>query len=235
MFILRKLTLAAALLASAATTVVAADLEGPRRYAAPPEPTYVRPFSWTGLYVGVHGGAGWTDADWNFAASSLGHSGYGGLLGGQIGYNIQAGRAVVGLEGDASGAWLGGSDPCPNPAWGCSHDVNWLASFRARLGFTMNGNRTLVYGTAGAAWADASFATRDAANNPFGSSVSTTKQGWVAGAGIEHMLTQHLSARFEYLYYGFDGINAPAGTLDTAATKIDLSSQVLRFGLNYKF
>ena len=61
------------------------------------------------------------------------------------------------------------------------------------------------------------------------------RRGWVAGAGFEHMLTQNLSARFEYLYYGFDGINAPAGTLDVNATKIDLSSQVVRFGLNYKF
>lgn len=232
---LRKLTLAALSLSCIGTAAFAADLEGPRRYSAPPEPTYVRPFTWTGLYVGVHGGFGWSDADWNFSASTLSHSGYGGVLGGQIGYNIQAGSAVLGLEGDYSGAWLGGADPCPNPAWGCHHDVNSLASFRARLGFTVNDNRTLIYGTAGAAWADTTFSAQDAANTPFGSSVSRTKQGWVAGAGVEHMLTQHLSARFEYLYYGFDGIHAPAGTLDTSPTKLDLSSQVLRFGLNYKF
>jgi opacity protein-like surface antigen len=35
----------------------------------------------------------------------------------------------------------------------------------------------------------------------------------VAGGGIEHMLTPNMSARVEYLYYGFDGATAPAGTL----------------------
>ncbi len=232
---MRKVVATLFALGCTVTSALAADLDGPMSYRGGPDSSYARPFSWTGLYVGVHGGVGWTDADWKFSGSSLSHSGYGGLLGGQVGYNIQAGRAVLGIEGDYSGAWLGASDPCPNPAFACKHDVNWLASIRGRLGFTVNDNRTLLYGTAGVAWADATLSTRDAANVPFGSDLSVTKQGWVAGAGIEHMLSQNLSARFEYLYYGFGGIHAPAGTLDATATKVDLSSQVIRFGLNYKF
>jgi outer membrane immunogenic protein len=223
---------AAALVLGASTAAHAADLDGPRRYDSGPS---YRPFSWTGLYVGVHGGLGWSDADWNFANASLSHSGYGGLLGAQVGYNFQIGRAVLGLEGDYSGSWLGGSDACPNPAFNCSHDINWLGSMRGRFGYTFNDNRTLVYGTAGLAWVDGTANTRTAGGVNFGSGLDFSQRGWVAGAGFEHMLTQNLSARFEYLYYGFDGINAGAGVLDTTPTKIDLSSQVVRFGLNYKF
>lgn len=220
-----------ALLFTAGSAALAADLDGPRRYDSAPS---YQPFTWTGLYVGVHGGLGWSDADWKFSNASLSHSGYGGLLGAQVGYNFQIGRAVLGLEGDYSGAWLGGTDACPNPAFNCGHDVNWLGSMRGRLGYTFNDNRSMLYGTAGLAWIDGTAKTQAVGGANFGT-LDFSQRGWVAGAGFEHMLTQNLSARFEYLYYGFDGINSPAGNLDGGSTKIDLSSQVIRFGLNYKF
>lgn len=224
-------TTAAFVLGAATTSAFAADLDGPPRYGSSPD---YRPFSWTGLYVGVHGGLGWTDADWKFSSATLSHSGYGGLVGAQVGYNYQIGRAVLGLEGDYSGSWMGGTDACPNPAFNCSHDVNWLGSMRGRVGYTFNDNRTMFYGTAGLAWMDGTARTQTAAGADFGT-MDFTRRGWVAGAGVEHMLTQNLSARFEYLHYDFDHLRAPAGTLDVNATKIDLSSQVVRFGLNYKF
>ena len=71
-------------------------------YAPPPQ------FSWTGLYIGAHVGYGWSDLDWQFDATpgiSTGHTGGGGLLGGQIGYNVQVRQFVFGVEADMSGAW----------------------------------------------------------------------------------------------------------------------------------
>lgn len=215
----------------------AADLGG-APYRAPPEgPYYERAFSWTGLYVGANIGHGWSDADWSFNGSSLaGNTGSGGLFGVQLGYNWQAGRAVFGVEGDVATAWMDGASSCPNPSFDCRHELNWMASLRGRLGFTLNDNRTLLYGTAGAAWADSKWSTRNVATgSAFGSDFSTSQAGWVAGAGLEHMLTRNLSARVEYLYYGFDPVTAPAGTLDAGPTKLDLSSHVVRFGLNLKF
>ena len=70
---------------------------------------------------------------------------------------------------------------------------------------------------------------------PYGSDFSTTQVGWVAGLGVEHMLSSSLSLRLEYLNYSFSDFTAPAGTLDLTPTHLDLSSQVVRFGLNYKF
>ena len=49
------------------------------------------------------------------------------------------------------------------------------------------------------------------------------------------MLTPNLSARVEYLYYGFDQATAPAGALGGGPAALDLSTQTVRFGLNYKF
>jgi outer membrane immunogenic protein len=215
----------------------AADLGGgPPVYSSVKDAPYVRPFTWTGLYLGAHLGYGWTDTDWSFVGSSFSGTGSGGLLGGQIGYNIQSGRFVYGLEGDASSSWIDGSTGCAPGVFNCDHTVNWLASVRGRLGVTINDNRTLLYATAGVAWANADWTSRDAATGGIvGSTFSKTQTGWVAGAGIEHMLTEKLSARIEYLYYGFDTITAPGGTLDPAATNLDLSSQTVRFGLNLKF
>jgi outer membrane immunogenic protein len=223
-----------ALLASVAFTQpsAAADLGGgPRRpvYDAPlrHEPA----FSWTGLYIGAHIGYGWSDADWQFALTpgvSTSHNGSGGLAGGQIGYNIQMRQYVFGVEADLSSAWLEGNTACPAPAFNCGHSVDWLASVRGRAGVTVNGNRTLLYGTAGVAWADVEY--KDA-----GGGSSETHVGWVAGAGIEHMLTANLSARAEYLYYGFDSVTAPAGALGGGPASLEPSTQTVRFGLNYRF
>ena len=49
------------------------------------------------------------------------------------------------------------------------------------------------------------------------------------------MLTPNLTARVEYLYYGFDTVTAPAGALGGGPAALDLSTQTVRFGLNLKF
>ena len=100
----------------------------------------------------------------------------------------------------------------------------------------MNNNRTLLYGTAGVAWANVDYSANDVVSGaPLGTGFSNTHVGWVAGAGIEHMLTQNLTARIEYLYYGFDSVTAPAGALGGGPAALDLNTQTVRFGLNFKF
>jgi opacity protein-like surface antigen len=61
-------------------------------------------FSWTGLYFGLHAGGAWNNADWFYPSTALNavagapvstpfnvsggnHSAFGGIAGGQIGYN----------------------------------------------------------------------------------------------------------------------------------------------------
>jgi outer membrane immunogenic protein len=227
------LVLAAGIFSQAA---VAADLGGPPRRSVKDAPIPYGPvFSWTGVYVGAHIGYGWSDLDWQFANTPgfpSGHGGSGGLVGGQIGYNLQINQFVFGIEGDLSGSWIDGGTACPNTAFNCSHSVNWLASVRGRAGIAVNGNRTLLYATAGGAWADVDYAATSVLG---GTGHSERHTGWVAGAGIEHMLSPNLTARIEYLYYGFDSVTAPAGTLGAGPAALDLSTQTLRLGLNLKF
>ena len=218
----------------------AADLGGaPRRPVRDESIPYGPAFSWTGLYIGAHVGYGWSDADWQFADTpgiSTNHMANGGLLGGQIGYNFQVQKLVFGLEADLSSTWLQGSAACPNPAFNCGHSYNWMGSLRGRVGLAVNDNRTLLYATGGAAWADVDYAAKDAVTGAtFGTGFSQTHLGWVAGGGIEHMLTPNLTARIEYLYYGFDPVTAPAGALGGGPASLDLNTQTVRFGLNFQF
>jgi outer membrane immunogenic protein len=215
-----------------------ADLGGaPRASVKDDTPPYAPGFSWSGLYIGTHVGYAWSQADWQDAVSGpSNHSGSGWLAGAQIGYNWQLRQLVLGVEADASGTWISGSTSCLDANFTCGHSYNWLATARGRVGYAFNGNRTLLYGTAGVAWADIDYATKDAVTGTLtGTGFSQSNVGWVAGAGIEHMLSQHLSARLEYLYYGFDGATAPAGALGPGPTTLNPSTQTLRFGLNFKF
>ena len=169
-----------------AQAAAAADLGGaPRRPVHDESVPYGPAFSWTGLYIGTHVGYGWSDADWGDALSGVSTSNHsnGWLVGGQIGYNLQVRQFVFGVETDFSSAWLDGSSACPAPAFNCGHSYNWLTSLRGRLGVAVNNNRTLLYATGGAAWADVDYASS------LGTGFSHTHTGWVAGAGIEHMLT----------------------------------------------
>jgi outer membrane immunogenic protein len=206
-----------------APAALAADLGGAPRGSVKDEPYFAPPvtWSWNGFYYGVHAGYGWSDIDWQEGGLNGSHDGSGGTLGGQIGYNWQTGRLVYGIEGDLSAAWIDGGTGC------CDHSVNWLASIRGRLGLAVNDNRTLLYATAGGAWADIDY-------NGL-ASFSDTHSGWVVGGGIEHMLTPHMSVRAEYLYYALDDTTAPAGSLGVGPTNLDPNIQTLRVGLNFKF
>ena len=71
----------------------AADL--PTKKGAPPAPTAVAPFNWSGLYAGINAGI-------TAPNSSLNNSVYGGLIGVDAGYNYQYGPYVLGVEASSS-------------------------------------------------------------------------------------------------------------------------------------
>ena len=86
------------------------------------------PNNWTGAYVGAHAGYGWSAWDGKqeytdaasvplvpfgpFDTSSHTINANGALAGGEIGYNYQIGRVVVGVEGDGSWADLRAAGRC---------------------------------------------------------------------------------------------------------------------------
>ncbi len=131
-----------------------------------------RPVDWTGIYVGVHGGAGYGRDTIGFVGAvdpAVGVHSAGLLGGGQIGYNYQfANKWVLGAEGDVSGANLHGGATCGGTVglagvvgngfgfpigfspffMNCNTKLNWLASATGRLGYSWD--RSLLYVKGGA-------------------------------------------------------------------------------------
>lgn len=215
------------LMAGVASSALAADL--PTMKGPPPAP-YIPPpsFSWTGFYIGVNGGWGFSDTQNN----SFGNVN-GGLVGGTVGYNYQMGQFVVGYEGDLDWSGIQGSNNTYTlPAGGFGSDkltTSWMVTERARLGYAVD--RTLLYVTGGYAGIETHANFFDSFGN-FGGQ-SAWQNGGVVGAGIEYAFTNNISLKGEYLYMPtFSRTYFPA-TPDVTSTSLGIS--MFRAGLNYKF
>ena len=72
---------------------------------------------------------------------------------------------------------------------------------------------------------------------------SATKAGWVVGGGLEYALIKNWSIKAEYLFMDFGKVTATGTIINTAgpgyaqgiSTSSDLTAQVARVGVNYKF
>ena len=126
---------------------------------------------------------------------------------------------------------------------GQSITTNYLATIRPRIGIAAD--RDFTYVTAGAAFTRVSYleSYSDGAVPPGIGSAAASKSlvGWVAGAGWEHALADHWTFRAEYLYASFPTVNA-LGAITAAGVGVnglhgssDLTAQLLRAGVNYKF
>jgi outer membrane immunogenic protein len=237
---------------------LAADLPVKAPRAAPLGPTV---YNWTGFYIGINGGGAWESgdtrsADWTSAGFDPGPS-FGnaksskGIFGVQWGYNWQfPSNWVLGVEGDFDWTSLGQTDAGPLTFLGLpfgiantqlSDKTDWLASARGRLGYAMG--PVLPYATAGVAWSKREVSGFVQANSttiiePFSS--SSTNTGWVAGGGLEYMLTPNLLLRAEYLHYGFNNgktvaISPVILPFPAFATFGKTDVDVARAGLSYKF
>jgi outer membrane immunogenic protein len=228
------LTLAVAL--GATSAAFAADLP---TYKAPPAPPPAAVFSWTGFYVGAHIGGAWDSDQFHFipAGTFTSNDASSVFAGGQVGYNYQISSFVLGAEGDASWTHLSSANSCPNPFFTCGHSIDWLASLRARVGFTPI-DRVLIYVTGGAAFADVHHTASPPGVAPFvfSGTYSSTQVGWALGGGLEYAFTNNWSAKVEYLYYGLGSSTAPPGTLSAAnSTRVTDNVSTVNVGVNYRF
>jgi outer membrane immunogenic protein len=228
----------------------AADLGRPG-----PAPIYTKaplavPFNWTGFYAGAQAGYGWSNGDVDVAPTStttiIGITGptvsgmaaavpgdfptsaKGFIGGGTLGYNVQTGQFVWGVETDLSWADIKGTNsqtgvgtitgaPFVIAATGTAEEkLDAFGTLRARLGFTPV-ERLLVYGTGGLAYGHVESNTNISEtivppvvglgfSNAIGSA-SSWRAGWTAGAGVEYAFAPHWSAKAEYLYYDLGSIS----------------------------
>lgn len=234
------LAMATALVGSAA----AADL--PRRDYAPAPVAYaVAPvFTWTGLYVGVNGGYSFngkgTLESVSYKGSTYSLAGYsdrsvdldGFTLGGTVGYNLQFGNVVVGVEGDLNWANIEGSRDLGGYA-NISQKVDYFGTARVRLGYAFD--RVLPYVTGGAIWQH-SKANVNVPFIPFSTSASDSNFGWTIGAGVEYAFSNNWSVKGEYLYARVKDTNYSFATpYGVVGANVKNEQHIVRTGLNYRF
>lgn len=204
----------AGLLALLAAPAMAAD---PRVPVQQWQPAYSQPraYNWNGLYAGVHAGAAF-DRFEGTARKSRNEV----LLGGQLGYNLQMGGFVTGLEADISMNGLGKGAKRTGAA---SADMRYVSTLKARAGFAFD--RVLVYGLGGVAYG--SLKASDGLV-----SKEKSKVGYVAGAGVEYGITDNLSAKLEYNYVSLGKQNFQFAN---GRTRVGVNEHLVKAGLNYRF
>lgn len=226
---MKHLALTAAALALIATAQSAGAADLPRRDmpvkapALAPAPYY----DWTGFYVGINGGGGWGGSQFDGAFGTPGRFDVrGGLVGGTLGYNLQYGRTVFGLEGDLDWSNLRGSATCLGGFATCQTQNDWLGTTRGRIGYAFD--RFMPFVTGGLAFGDIK------ANVPGFGSASDTKAGWTVGGGAEFALVGNLTAKAEYLHVDLGNFDCSPGCAPSP-TNVDFTSNLFRGGLNLRF
>jgi outer membrane immunogenic protein len=207
-----------------------------------------------------------------------GHSYFSGGLEG--GYNWQWGSVVLGIETDLSYLADGrgtGSFAATNTfsatattagtrvsMLSASAGVDWLYTVRPRVGYALD--RTLIYATGGLAVGGTHLSTTasldehfidtgkgpppyHAAGNWTGSN-SAVNAGFVIGGGGEYALTDHLTFKFEGLYYNLGRVSAAANgtgaftfiggavtplTVQPYTVNVLMDGFIARAGLNWRF
>ena len=137
------------------------------------------------------------------------------LAGAHAGYNWQNGSAVYGFETDLSATHLDSSmngrltfpPPfLPPSATSTNASIDWYGTLRGRLGVT-NGP-LLFYGTAGLAYGNIGLSSSVSFfGSSLNSSASSTRAGWVGGAGIEYMYRPNLIFSLSYQYVDLGTFN----------------------------
>jgi outer membrane immunogenic protein len=226
-------------LATAMSGAQAADLpmKAAPRVAPPPPPL------WTGFYIGGHIGGAWQNVNPVYLPGGgygFGASGWGFLGGGQIGYNWQTGNIVWGVEADISGVGDGASSPGPTGKGSAiKTELDWLATFRLRLGIASG--PLLGYVTGGAAVADVNARFSP---NGFGAScdqafcsksASKTQWGWTAGLGAEYMVAPRWTVGVEALYVDLGSIDGRNSDASKTSRFNNLEAFIGRFKVNFKF
>jgi outer membrane immunogenic protein len=232
---MKRYLLAGVVIVAAADAAVAADMPVMRA------PITVPVYSWTGLYLGIHGG--WGFGNVHFSNSTLDiadHTMDGGLVGGHIGYNWQVGPSwLIGLE--ASGTWSDVKKTAfgllfpdilnsLNDQW--TTEVKWLATVTPRIGVTISS--WMWYLKGGVAFAE----LRHRFESPVGPAsfeISDTKVGWTFGFGGEVLLASNWILGVEGNLYGFGHTRVSSGLTNFPDHDVDVTMWSILGRISYKF
>jgi outer membrane immunogenic protein len=217
---------------------LAADL--PMKAAPVVTPMY----DWSGFYVGVYGGGGWGNHNLNnanggaaFTNFTVNYDSSGGIAGGEVGYNVQSGNIVVGVEADGFWSGIKGSDSnqfFAGNAFATSIDTTKLkdgGSFRARGGIAVD--RLLLFFDGG--WGFGQISHTDFVPGVGTDSFNVHRSGLAAGGGIAYAITNNIIGKLEYRYYDFGRFTRNNPLNGVLPYTVDSTYSVMTIGFDYKF
>jgi outer membrane immunogenic protein len=203
-------------------------------------------YDWSGFYVGVFGGGGMGNHNYGngtpngYANYLINYDSTGGIGGGEVGYNVQSGSIVVGVEADGFWSGIKGSDlsqfnngTLPVGAVDASN-LRWGGTFRARGGIAVD--RLLLFFTGG--WAYGDILHTSTTPGFLVDQYSNHQSGLAAGGGIAYAITNNIIGKLEYRYYDYGRYNrvgsplTPNGQLPYT---VDNTYSVVTIGFDYKF
>jgi outer membrane immunogenic protein len=215
-------------------------------------------YTWTGCYLGVHGGYSWSRSSTDVNSSSnpivdenvgdYSSSPRGDIAGGQLGCNYQfSGNWMIGVEGEGWRSWLKqtttqSSDDAPTELHTLRSQNMWDAALSLRLGYAVD--HVLFYAKGGGAYGSFQYTFIDGADfHDF--DVNSIKFGWIVGEGIEYAFMQNWTAKIEYNHLNFGNNNV--STIITGSALGDVAGitpyrfsvketkTIIKAGLNFKF
>jgi outer membrane immunogenic protein len=243
---MKTLLLASAALIGLTSFAAAADL--PVR-AAPPAPIAVAPvFTWTGFYVGVHGAWVRPDTEIRLRAGArrftLDESGLGG--GGQVGYLMQFGNVVAGIEADITATDI--DDRARFRRFGAvgtvQSQMDYFGTVKGRLGYSFASflpffQQSMIYVTGGLGYAgmEHSASLRIPGAGTFRVRENDTHMGFVIGGGTENAITKNISIKTETVYYSLedDADGGRGGRGRRGGLRVEHDGWISKIGLNVRF
>ena len=240
-----------------ATAASAADMPVPAAPAYYP-PAY-RPviYDWTGIYGGVHLGAGLLEDQVTTTTTTILQpsgtvtklSPFSVVSGAQVGFNYQIQQVVLGAEGTFTWSNISGTQTTPSLLPTISENSTsrprWYATATGKIGFAAND--FLFYAKGGVAWMNVNYIQDVSVGGGQSSqTITDTRSGFTVGGGIEFGMTESLSARVEYDFldfgtknYNFSNLNVlPVGGVITPLVlpvSIRSSTSLITAGINYRF
>ena len=200
-------------------------------------------FLWQGVYAGAFAGAAWSSiqaADNVIILTGSGIVPVGslsstGLMGGaQLGYNLQYGRFVYGMEAELGGLDNGASLSIANGSLKgllqVSSSGGFFGDITGRAG-VLSWN-TLFYTKAGFAFFTGDVRLSDGQGGALQNSGAFT--GWTVGAGVEYPLAPDWTVKAEYQY--FDLANDNSGCcLSGASASVHntITASAVKIGFNW--
>jgi outer membrane immunogenic protein len=225
---------------------------------AGPVPVVAAAYNWTGIYVGLNFGGGWTDVDYLNTANTtafgdvggppgFSHESVGFVGGGQIGANWQIGNFVIGAEAMLDHANMRGKiNPLRGGPPPLGQDDNFQTRVRSiflgtgRIGFTWD--TALLYAKGGYAGADVEVKVADTVGVNQGAGTSSGwRSGYTFGGGLEYGFrwAPGLTAAVEYNFISLDSANYQlAGTAAPLLYNFNVDTRDMHMvtgRLNYRF